>query len=62
MNWAPFKDPISHMTLAGAEVASWSLTQEVADSSPFAVMANTFVIQFAEFNENHLGKTQIPQL
>ena len=28
MNWAQFKDPVSHMRLAGAVVASWSLTQE----------------------------------
>ena len=30
MNWAQFKDPISHMCLAGAVVAAWSLTQEAA--------------------------------
>ena len=30
MNWAPFKDPVSHMCLTGAVVTSWSLTQEVA--------------------------------
>ena len=30
MNWAQFKYPISHMCLAGAGVACWSLTQEVA--------------------------------
>ena len=30
MNWAQLKDPVSHMCLAGAVVASWSLTQEVA--------------------------------
>ena len=35
MNWTQFKDPVSHMCLAGAVVASWSLTQEVAGSSPF---------------------------
>ena len=35
MNWAQFKDPVSHMCLAGTVVASWSLTQEVAGSSPF---------------------------
>ena len=28
--WAKFKDPISHMCLASAVVACWSLTQEVA--------------------------------
>ena len=27
MNWAHFKDPISHMCFAGAVVASWSVTQ-----------------------------------
>ena len=30
MNWAQFKDPVSHMCLAGAVVASWPLTQDVA--------------------------------
>ena len=40
MNWAQFKDPISHMCLAGAVVASWSLTQELAGSNPFSVMTN----------------------
>ena len=30
MTWAQFKDPISHVCPAGAVVASWSLTQEVA--------------------------------
>ena len=34
MNWAQFKDPVSYMCLAGAVVASWSLTQEVTGSSP----------------------------
>ena len=29
MNWAQFKDPMSHMCLGGAVVACWSLTQEV---------------------------------
>ena len=33
----PFKDPVSHMCLAGAVVASWSLTQDVAGWSPFKV-------------------------
>ena len=28
--WAQFKDPVSHMCLAGTVVASWSLTQDVA--------------------------------
>ena len=30
MNWAHFQDPVSHMCLAGAVVASWCLIQEVA--------------------------------
>ena len=30
MNWAQFKDHVSHMYLAGAVVAPGSLTQEVA--------------------------------
>ena len=36
------------MCLAGAMVASWSVTQEVAGSSPFAVMTNIFVTEFNE--------------
>ena len=35
MNWTQFKDPVSHMCLAGDVVASWSLAQEVAGLSPF---------------------------
>ena len=43
MNWAQFKDPVSHMCLAGTVVTFWSLTQVVAGSSPFTVMTNIFV-------------------
>ena len=53
MNWAGFKDPVSHVCLAGAVVAFWSLTQEVTGSSPFTV--NNFFV--TEFSEKHLGKT-----
>ena len=35
MNWAQFKDPVSHMCLAGTVVVSWSLTQEFPGLSPF---------------------------
>ena len=35
MNQGQFKDSISYMCLAGAVVASWPLTQEVARWSPF---------------------------
>ena len=45
MNWAQFKDPVSHMCLAGAVVASWSLKQKMAGSS-------LFNDKFAEFSEN----------
>ena len=43
MNWVQFKDSVSHICLAGAVVASWSLTEEVAGLSPFTVMTNIFV-------------------
>ena len=48
MNWGQFNDPVSHMCLAGTVVVSWSLTQGVAGSSPFAVMTNVFVTEFSE--------------
>ena len=51
MNWAQFKDPVSHMCLADTVVASWPLTPEVAVSSPFTVMTNIFVTEFPEFSE-----------
>ena len=44
MNWAWFKDSVSHMCLSGAVAASWSLTQEVAGCSPFTVMTNIFYL------------------
>ena len=50
MNWAQFKDPASHMYLAGTVVASWSLTQEPTGSSTFD--DNIFVTEFSEFGEN----------
>ena len=43
------------MCLAGTVVPSWSLTQEVTGwqvSSPFTVMTNIIVTEFAEFSEN----------
>ena len=52
MNWGQFKDPVSHMCIAGAVVASWSLMQEIAGSSPFTVMTNIFVTEFTELSEN----------
>ena len=55
MNWAQFKDPVSHMCLAGTVVAAWSLTQEVAGSSPFTIMKNIFVTEFSEKLSGALG-------
>ena len=52
MNWSQFKDPVSHICLADAMVASCSLTQEVVGSSPFTVMTNIFAIEFIELGEN----------
>ena len=51
MNWGQFKDPVSHMSIASAVVKSWSITQEVAGSNTFTVMANILVTEFSEFNE-----------
>ena len=51
MNWNQFKDPTSNVCLAGTVVACWSLTQEMASSSPFTVMTNIFVTKFGEFSE-----------
>ena len=46
MNWAQFKDLVSHRCLDGAVVASWSLTQEVAGLSLLTGMINIFVTEF----------------
>ena len=53
MNWAQFKDPVSHMCLACAVVASWTLTQEVAGLSPFTV-THFFGTEFSENIEEKL--------
>ena len=52
MNWGQFKDPFSHMCLAGVVKASWSITQEMAGLSPFTVMTNISVTELGEFSEN----------
>ena len=52
MNWDQFKDPVSYMCLAGAVVASWSQTQEMASLNAFTVMTNIFVTEFSVFSEN----------
>ena len=52
MNWVQFKDPLSHMCLAGTVVSSWSLTQEMTGSNAFTVMSNILVTELSEFNES----------
>ena len=51
MDQGQFKDPVSHICLAGTVVASWSLTQEMSGLSPFTVLTNIFVTEFREFRE-----------
>ena len=46
MNWSRFKDPVSHMCLAGTVVASWFSTQKMAGLNPFTVMRVIFVTEF----------------
>ena len=50
MNWSQFKDPVSHMCLAGTVVACWFLTQETTGSN--LLITNIFVTEFT-------GKTQL---
>ena len=52
MNWAQYKDPVSHMRIADTVVASWSLTQELSGSNHFTVTTNIFVTEFNELNSN----------
>ena len=50
---ASIKDPLCYLCLAGAVVASLSLTQEVAGSSPFTVMTIFLSMNSAKtFREN----------
>ena len=46
-----FPNSENQIYLAGTVVACWSLTQEVAGSSPFSVMTNIFVTEFSEYSE-----------
>ena len=55
MNERQFKILVSHICLAGAVVASWSLTQEMAGLSPFIVMTNIFSLNSGKiFKENSI--------
>ena len=51
MNWGKFKDPVSHLCLASAVIASWSLKQEMAGSNPSSVVTNIFS-HFNLFNDS----------
>ena len=65
MNCSQFKDHVSNMCLAGTVVACWSLTYEMASSSPFTVMPNIF--ELSKFSETFRKKSsrsrsQSPQI
>ena len=64
INWAQFKDPVSHMCLAGAVVACWPLAQEVAGWQGFECFywMTYFCHQIHWIQWKHLGKTQIASL
>ena len=51
MNWAQFKDSVSHMCPVSTLVAYWSLTQGVVCSSTFNDKY-FFVTELAKFSEN----------
>ena len=52
MNWIQFRDPLCYLCFAGAVVASWSLTQEVAGSNNLLQNIIIFVTEFSELSEN----------
>ena len=56
MNWAQFKNPVSHTRLADAVVASWSLIQEMAGSSPFN---NKYFLSLKHLAKAPIGCVQI---
>ena len=50
--FSEFTESIKSMCLAGAVVASWSLTQDVAGSNPLTVIKNILVTECIKFNES----------
>ena len=55
MNWAQFEDPVSHMCLACAVVACWSLLHNrwlSGKFEPFYCNDKFFDTEFSEFSEN----------
>ena len=59
MNWGQFKDPVCYMCISGTVIVPWSLTQEVAGSSPFTVMTNIFVTEFNEFSDTFRKSSRV---
>ena len=60
MDSVQFKALVSHMCLVGAVIASWSLTQEMAEWQVRALSVTIiFVPEFSEFSKKHLGKTPL---
>ena len=58
MNWVQFKDPVSHVCPAGAVVACWFVTQEVAGSNTHFLQKCFFKFyRFCRFYRINLGKT-----
>ena len=53
MNWAQFKDPVSHISLAGAVIASWRW--QGGRFMSFSIMTNIFGTEFSEFSQNNNG-------
>ena len=61
MNWAHFKDPVSHMCLGGAVIACWPLTKEVAGWQEFEPIywMTYFCHWICWIQWKYLGKTQM---
>ena len=58
MNWTQFKDPVSHMCLAGSVVASWSLTLEVARLQVWTLYCiDKYFCHWIQWK--HLGKASV---
>ena len=55
MNRAQFKDPTSHMCLAGVVVACWFVAQEVVGSNTHFLQK--YFYRFCRFYRIYLGKT-----
>ena len=52
MKWGQFKDPVFHISLPGAQVAPWYLTQEVTGLNHFNGMRTILVTEFSHFNKS----------